>query len=263
MKLGHLLLNVVLVASGIFVYDLLRKDPPRAPSAAPEEAYGDVRETSVRDEQPLLLGAGFDAVVRRVEALEARVGASPVRSPEVRVVPGTSGEGDGGAGDPAALPDGPADQGPVRLPDVGDAKDPRIDPQTLAWLRAGMDEVDRIRDHERRVAQERARLGRVADLSLTEAQTEAVVALTLEHRTREQERGRALMQRDGGGVTRDDREALATELRGEYIRSLEKVVPASDAERIADVMVRPRFFPNRRGGERRAGDQVGADRNAR
>jgi hypothetical protein len=124
-----------------------------------------------------------------------------------------------------------------------------------------MDEVDKIRDHERRVEQERTRLAR-AEVSLTPAQTDSVIALTLEHRTREQERGRALVSKPGG-VTREEREALMTELRGEYVRSLEKVVPASDAERIADAMVRPRFLPGRRGGDRRPPQAPSPDRNDR
>jgi hypothetical protein len=109
-----------------------------------------------------------------------------------------------------------------------------------------MEQVERIRDHERRVNQEKARLARV-EVTLTPQQEESVIAVTLQHRAKERERGRELLSRPG--VTREDREALYAELRVEYVRELEKVVPASDAERIAETMVRPRFPNRRRAGE--------------
>jgi hypothetical protein len=255
MKLGYLLLTVAIVATGLFVYDTLRREPA-ARGTSPvvtEVARDEGRGAPARDEQPLLAGTGFEELVRRIEALEARLAASPSRTADVRVVPDASGGGTPAPETPAAVEGTSTGTPPLADPalaGIGDPKNPRIDPQTLEWFRAGMDEVDRIRDQERRVAQEKARLARV-ELSLTPQQEEAVIAATLQHRTREQERGRALMSRQG--VTREDREALQGELRTEYVRELEKLVPAADAEKIADGMVRPRFMPNRRA-ERRGGE---------
>ncbi len=242
MKIGHILLNMALIVTAIVVYDVLRRDPSRSTASLPpvEVDRQTAREPAPAEPEPALAGVGREELLERIEAVEQRLALLAQGAP--RTTPSAPSDGTAtarGVPSPAASPDGAPPGAPVALPDVGDPKNPRIDPQTLEWFRAHMDEVDRIRERERRYTQEKTRLAR-AGVSLTPAQEQAVIEATLRHREREQERGRSMIGRQG--VTREEQQAAQAELRAEYVRELEKVVSSGEAEQIADGMIRPRGF---------------------
>ncbi len=229
MNVLQLVLTLVLVAGGLFVYDTFVADrSPPAPTeslrvdtpAAPPPATTPV-EPPMRVE---LQGAGVEALVRRVEALEARAEELAAAASR-RATPG-----EGGAGIPPGF----------RVEDVVDVEEPIFDERELAWFRAMKDEVDRQQRQERFERMISNQLERTG-VSLTDEQREGVLKATLDYRQSITARYR---QEGFSKQPAEVRNEALSQLRADYEQSLYMLVPAAEADKILQQMGR---FPGMSG----------------
>jgi len=231
MKLGpYLLINLVLVGGGLFLYDSLKGD--QAPRTIESSEYDslqadDVGEAPFERQAPVMLsGGGNDVLARRVEQLEQTVAdlrgllaSSQATSPS------------------SATTGGPA---PTELPalasrDLLDEERPSYDEATLSSLRSYMDEITRRKNEERQRNRVTAELERQG-LNLSEEQTKAVVDQTLLHQTKARD-----LLRQGGWPRdekgREDRREAFKDLQGQYSSAIRTLVPSADAEKILNSRV--------------------------
>ena len=171
MNLLQLVLTLVLVAGGIFVYDTFVADDPQpvTPDAPPVE----VPVTRAPEPEPEmrvdLPGAGVDCLVSRIDDLEARLAESLIEARERR--PDSVGGGLGPA------------PGEFRVEDVEEGEEPEFDERDLAWFRAMKEEVDRRQRQERFEQMISGQLDRTG-VELTGEQRQGVVKATLDYRAK-------------------------------------------------------------------------------
>ena len=224
MKLSYILLNVLLVGGGILIYDTLKGDPQSVSSGVGH--YDPLRSDPVEEEDAgesrvVLLDGGGEGILakrnaNRLDELEGQLASLARRARE------------GGGSDGTA---GGADVPPIALeaPEVLDGVASGFDEPTLKSIEQYVDEINRRKMVERqrnRVEGEVTRLG----LELNEAQTAAVVDLTLGYQEKARDLLRQTFSRDDKG--REDRKQAYEQLRQEYTTSLNRLVPATEAEKI-------------------------------
>ena len=225
----QLVLTLVLVAGGIFVYDAL--GARTAPDAPPE---------TIRDEEPpaapvepepapfaILEGRGDDIwraeVERRLALLETVPTADTTTSPEgveagVPGVPGRSpDETQGEEGDAAE------GEAPRRR---------RFTPEDVATFRALLETVERQRRVEKTRRQMLDGLKKIG-VELDKEQANQVVDLTLRLYRGFQQETRGMPQGEAG---RDQRLQVYDRLKQGYADELYRTIPASDADRILEAI---------------------------
>jgi hypothetical protein len=227
MKLSYLLINVVLVAGGIFAYDQLRS-PEQARSQAP--AYDPLRaddydaDAIERDDPEPMRATGMQgshdkATVRALEDRIASLERKLARLPR----------GGGSTDDGTPLPVG------GKLPELSthdfiDPDNPTFDEKTVQTLEAYVDEINRRKQEQRqrdRIGGEMERLG----IELTEEQKKGVIDQTLLYQTKARELLRQAWPRDEKG--REDRKQAFQGLQEEYKTTINRLVPADAAEKIS------------------------------
>ncbi len=244
MKLSYLLINVVLVAGGIFAYDQL-KSPEQARNPAP--AYDPLRADDYDadpierdDPEPLRVEAGMRGSYDKatVRALEDRIAS--LERKLARLPRGGASTDDG-----TPLPVG------GKLPELSthdfiDPENPTFDEKTVQTLEAYVDEINRRKQEQRqrdRIGGEMDRLG----IELTEEQKKNVIDQTLHYQTKARELLRQSWPRDEKG--REDRRAAFEGLQEEYRTTINRLVPADAAEKISTSRVaRGMGFYSRGGG---------------
>lgn len=232
MNVPQLVLTLVLVAGGLFVYDTFVAE--RSPPAPTEPLLVDTSPATptaaTPDEPPMrveLQGAGVEGLLRRVEALESHVEelAAAAASAGRRTTPG-----EGGVGIPPGF----------RVEDVVEADEPVFDERELAWFRAMKDEVDRQQRQERFERMISNQLDRTG-VSLTDGQREGVLKATLAYRQSITARYR---EEGFSKQPAEVREQALTQLRADYEQTLYTLVPSAEADKILEQMGR---FPGMSG----------------
>jgi len=219
MKLGpYLLLNVLVVGGGIFLYDTLKGDPvvpsyTHTVTQAPEAA-----RPSADSPGPVVLDAGdadFQAERNRqkLQELEALI--------RRMAVPVDSGGGSTGAAGGTV----PA----LEMDAVEPGENAVFDEKTLTTLKAYMDEIRRRDEEQRRKDRVNEELNRL-DLRLSDSQRDAVVSATLSYQDKARDVMRGTYTRDEAGQS-ERRTALET-LREEYAVTIRSLVPNAEAEKI-------------------------------
>ncbi len=225
MKLSYLLINVVLVAGGIFVYDEIKSpDPTQVHTDYTGGLTADAPDTPSDDRPAPMTSGGLrdrsdEALADRVAAMERLLSSLSARRAE-RADDGT----------------GPLASNGGKLPELSatdfiDPDDPVYDEKTLQTIASYMDEINRRKQEERqrnRVASELDRLG----LELSDAQQKSVVDETLAYQGKARDLLRQGFARDEDGRTAR-REAFKT-LQDEYKNTINRLVPTAEAEKIAN-----------------------------
>lgn len=239
MNLPQLVLTLVLVGGGLFVYDafIAERAEPVVPEAPP------VVQPAIRPvesvEPPMrveLQGAGLDGIVARLDDLEARIGD----------LMGRDADGPVGGRD---LPRGIRMDLPTALQPDGSAEGetPEFDPEVMAWFRAMKEEVDR------QVRQERFEqmIGNQLDRTkvvLTEEQRDSVIQATIAYRGRIRTSYR---EKGFSEKAPEERKQALDLLKADYEQSLYTLVPAAEADQILEQMGRyPGFSGRQIGGSR-------------
>lgn len=225
MRLSHVLLTVVLVAGGIFVYDALVVRPPEEPPPVELRADAPPAPEAVAEIPPfaVLEGRGDDLwradLERRLAELESRVDGGR----KVEVVPGES---------PAAPPEG-ADADAAEDEAIAGEGEPEagrraVTREEFARFRALLEAVERQRREEDVRRKMRDGLNKIG-VELTEPQTKSVVDLTLRFYRGVQQKLRTIPQ---GEETREQRTALYQQMKRDYADELYGIIPAAEADRI-------------------------------
>jgi hypothetical protein len=227
MKATALLVNALLVAGGILVYDLLRKEPERTSEAVEAVAPRAPAPGPTADMSPRLEGDALGDALRRIGSLEQRL-----REAENRLLAGGGPAGVVDGSGRSAEPTGPGGR-PVELrgyevPSVGDPDRPSFAPHVVKDFRNLLEEVERQRQEERRMEMVRNQLSRL-DLRLTPDQERSVIAENLRYRDRLTEAFRNLGREP---ADRGQREATMETLKADYAAALKQVVSEDDAEKI-------------------------------
>lgn len=231
MKIGpYLLINLIVVGGGLFLYDSLKGDSPARVSDSgafdPLQA-DDVGQPPARDPADatpaMLSGGGPEALASRVGHLESIL--RDLRR-EIARTSASSSTGSGGAALPAGgqLPS-------LASEDYVEGEEPTYNEKTLTTIESYMDEINRRKTEERqrnRVTAEIKRQG----LDLTEGQTKDVVEITLAYQTKSRELVRKGWPRDETGRT--GRKEAYKALQDEYSASIHELLPAADAEKIME-----------------------------
>ena len=245
-----LLINLLSVGAGIFVYDQVREDDA-----------GDVHytehTTTIADsgDAPAPMLSGSSASAARVDALEKELAS--LREAFAR-------RHGREAGNAVASTDGdltaPIDLKPVEGADPETGEGGIYDEKTLDTLKSYMEEIrrqDRQERAERGVMRQLERL----DIDLTEAQQKAVVDATL---TMQRKRGEMFRNVPRGDMSteegrqkfREEMQKAGDVLREEYSTTVYSLVPAAEAEKIVEGMSTSRNrstamgFGGNRGGRR-------------
>jgi hypothetical protein len=235
MRLGpQLLITMLLVAGGIFIYDATRSGAPAAGTGSGYElrpdGTGEAGEPAAEPtggSETLLDGGAETMLARnnagRIARLERSLTTLEEALARLRRAP-KSGAGaeaiDGGESVPALDPR-----------DIVNEENPHFDDATLATISAYFDEIHRRRSEER----ERMRIGIELDrqgVDLSETQKKAVINETVDY----QERMRALLGRpyppDEAGRT--ERQEALNDLKGDYEKTIRRIVP--DEEKAQKVL---------------------------
>jgi hypothetical protein len=239
MKFGvFLLLQVLVTGAAVFAYDAIRdRNTPTVEAPRPADI---VRERPEVVQTPTLAGTGWSELLRRVEALEAK----PSAGTHVGVIPGITEVPDASSG-VTGLPT------EATAPETGDGAAPALtqfDEKQIAKFRLLLDEVEKRRREERQLENFRDLMKRI-EVNLTAEQEKGVIAARTAYGEKRAEmfrtirtEGRTDGNRTDGGRTaagdRESRQAMAKDLRDEYGRALEAVVPAADAQKILDATAR-------------------------
>ncbi|MDF1702243.1 MAG: hypothetical protein P1V36_13895 [Planctomycetota bacterium] len=256
MKPSYVLLNVVLVAAGLFLYHTLVGAPAPAPTGGDYSHLepDDLGEIPPGDDTPILLDSGADQALSRRNAENiADLKRELALYLAKRRSAGTASD------DPLASAGGtmPA----LSDLDQVDEDNPQFDERSLRSLETMLDEINRRKAEARnrtRLEGELTRLG----VDLTDEQRGAVVEATVAY----QGKARALLQqgwpRDEAG--RASRKEAFGKLRDEYTATLGTLVPAAEAEKISSSRISRSygsFFGNQRRGGRNANrEKRNADR---
>lgn len=222
---AQLIVTILLVAGGIFVYDAMVVRPPEeasGPILRTEEAAGASEEP--RTEPPssfaVLEGTGDDIwraeVDRRLAELEqvrteavGDAGAAPEGMP---AVPGKEGEeGEEGADEPLD-------------PEVQE----QVERQRLKWFREMLEKVERQRRWEQAARKVKQYFDNL-DLALTDEQMRDAVRTTVQYQAKWGQMKRKLDAEKAGDQARKDGYA---NLFNEYHEALGSVIPTSEADLI-------------------------------
>ena len=244
MKPSYVLLNVVLVAGGLFLYHTFVAPAPQTPAPADYDPFETDDLADVPDDlpDPVLLDSGADdALMRRNAENIAEL------KRELAMLLARRSSSTGGSDEPfASAKDG-------SLPalsdlDQVDEDNPVFDERSLKSLELMIDEINRRKAEERnrtRLSGELDRLG----VDLNDDQRASVVQATLDY----QKKARVLLRqgwpKDEAG--REARKDAFGKLKDEYVATVNTLVPASEAEKITSSRISRSygtFFNNRRGG---------------
>jgi hypothetical protein len=234
MKIGTVLvLNLLFVAGGIFVYDALVRGDGRCSEPAPvQEAPQEIaREEPVAAPQPVLQGAGMETLARRIAALEATLAARPAPATVAGVVPDSRGDRESPALTGTGGTDGASSGtigGEVLAPSPS-----AFEPQRLADFRAMLDVVEKQRQEERRIEAVKNQLQRL-EVQLTPDQERAVIAEISKFREKLADTFRG-PNRDGD---RTERESQYQQLVQEHEQALLRIAPANEVQKIVAGMGR-------------------------
>jgi hypothetical protein len=232
MKPAALLLNVLLVAAGLFVYDSLKKDAePAGPRDVPEyiTRTEPEREPAREPDPPALRLEGLDPSAQlarlsgQISELLSRVNRLEAENRTLRASVGS--------GRPVGEPSNGS--GPVW--DVDGNPDADIDPAMLARFRDYMDAVERQKRDERFEEMIQGQFDRIG-VNLPDEQRMRAVKATVVFR----ERVRETLQQQVGGSDESRRERLEAmeALRQDYAREINQIAPPSEAQKIIDGMGR-------------------------
>ncbi len=248
MKPSYVILNVVLVAGGLFLYHTLVGAPQRAPAGGDySHLEGDDLLDSPQDlPDPVMLDSGADGALSRRNAESIADLRREIATYLARRGTASGGDADqplGSAG--GALP-------ALSDLDTVDGDDAVFDDRTLKTIEAYMDEINRRKAEARnrtRLDGELTRLG----VELSDGQRASVIETTVGY----QKKVRAVLQgswgRDEAGRTAR-KEALG-KLKDEYTAAIHTLVPTAEAEKITSSRIARSygsfFGNNRRGGANR------------
>jgi hypothetical protein len=226
----QILVTAAVMAGALLIYDLVRSSP--AP-AEPVVASADRTLALLSDRLDRLegrdtprLSADPKDLTDRVADLERRLGAAAPTA----VVPGS---------DPSA---GPADATSPAAPGSGsedpsvagrdrDTGAPRFDEKELARFRANLEEVERRR-REEEMRDGVKRTLETLGIRVTESQERALLASTTAYRAELRNLWRGSNPRDD--ATREQTMARMTQLRDEWTREVNAILPAADAEKFVN-----------------------------
>jgi hypothetical protein len=251
MKPSYLLLNVVLIAAGLFVYHTVVGAPEGAPSAydhLESDHLGDLPADRAPD--PILLDSGADAAL-------ARNNANRIATLEglLAVLKGRTGEGEAAA-DPAFASTGGSAMPSLSSGDLVDVEDPVFDERTLKSLAVYLDEINRRKMEARnktRLENELTRLG----VDLSDNQRESVVDATMAYQQKTRDLLKQGWSKDDAG--KEQRKKAFGGLKDEYVTTLNTLVPAVEAEKISGSRM-SRGYGGFTGGGRRATRAGGGNR---
>ena len=227
---AQLLVTVLLVAGGIFVYDAVVVRPPAEPPdliVRTEEASDEAPDIRVEEERPpfaVLEGTGDDIwreqMERRLQELEARM---PGGDPRTTVVP------EGGL--PSEDGEGTAGEGP----EPGEPADPeeakRRYAERLGRFRKMLEAVERQRGWEKAARQVSRFINGIEDLQLTDEQKREVVKTTVRFQHRYKQLAR---QPRNTEEQKQAQQAATQQLWGAYQDALRDQIPASEADVIIE-----------------------------
>ncbi len=243
MKLSYLLINIVLVAGGIFVYDQIKSPDPAGTTGG---GYDPLQADAPYDPEPAPEGAGSmtsggmrgSSDKATIRALEDRL-ASLERLISRRTPPSSDGT--------------PAPVG-GKLPELAatdfiDPENPSFDEKTVQTIEAYVDEINR----RKAIARQRERVGAELDrlgVELSDEQKKNVVDATLTYQDKARELLRQGWSRDEKG--REARKEAFSSLQDEYATTINRLVPTSAAEKISSSRVARGMGFYNRGGRARA-----------
>ncbi|MDA1194116.1 MAG: hypothetical protein O2894_02945 [Planctomycetota bacterium] len=231
MKPSYLLINIALVAGGLLLYHTLVGTPEAHHSA---RAYDHLQADSLQpgnlgdvpddyNPAPVVLDGGAGSALARRNA-ERLSSLESLLAKLSRRADGDTSSAEIGVAPDAALPSLSADDA------LGTGDTPVFDDRTLRSLEIYMDEINRRKQEEnnrQRIDGELQRLGAELDAD----QRAAVVSATLSFQKKAGELMRQGWSRDDAG--REQRRVAFDQLREEYTSTLNTLVPASEAEKIA------------------------------
>jgi hypothetical protein len=226
MKPSYLVLNVVLIAAGLFIYHTVVGGQD-AGSTPYEQLEGDDLGylPAERDDSPIVLDSGADGALSRRNA-EKIVTLEGL----IAILKGRAGEGsDVRTADKPFASTGGSSLPTLSSGDMVDEENPVFDEQTLKSLEVYLDEINRRKTEARnktRLENELTRLG----VDLSDDQRESVVDVTMAFQTKTRDLMRKGWPKDEGG--REARKTAVGKLKEEYVASVSLLVPASEAEKI-------------------------------
>jgi len=231
MKHGpYLLINLLLVAGGIFIYDTLWRD------ATDLSRGGRMSNELATSSEP---GSATDAAPR--EDIEAFVQETLTRLQVLEEVLGDIRRTAGSAPRAAARHEPPAAPTAGTLPGLDpehplDPEGRRFDEKAIETLRAYLAEIDRRKHVEAQRRLVESELTR-QDLGLTPSEQDAVVETTIEYRGRVVDLMRKRWARGEKG--RAERAVAFENLRAGYRADLDRLVSADGVERIMSSSIAP------------------------
>ena len=243
MKPSYVLLNVVLIAGGLFLYHTFVGAPaPAASTGEYSHLEGDDLLDSPQDlPDPVMLDSGAERALSRRNA----EGIADLKREIATLLARRGAAGSGGSDEPFASG---KDGGLPAMSDLDqvDAEDPTFDDRTLRTIEAYMDEINRRKAEARnrtRLDGELTRLG----VDLSDDQRASVIEATVGY----QKKARDLMQRnwprDEAGKTA--RKEAFGKLKDEYTATIQTLVPTAEAEKITSSRISRSygsFFGNNR-----------------
>lgn len=221
--LPYLLVNVLVVGSGLFLYDTLKSDPQPAAFVPVRTASDEPVAPSPEPGAVVISGADAEFLAKRnkVRLDELEAALAVLRRGSTATAPA----GDGGAtsGEPTL------GNGAMNLPEAEAGNAVSFDERTLSTLKTYMDEIRRRDEEQRRregITQELARL----DVKLSDAQNEALIDATLTY----QDKARDLMRKgfDRTEEGQNQRREAFEGLRTDYVAVVNSLVPSVEAEKI-------------------------------
>ncbi len=229
MKLGpYLLINLLMVGGGIFIYDNLKSDTGSgsdAPVYDPLTAEAPSRDEPTPAPEPMELDGGANDVTnrdntRRINSLERTI--ADLRE-ELRSLKGSNGGGTTTSGN-GVMPS-------MASSDLVDEENPVFDDGTLSTISAYLDEINRRKNEERQMRRIETELER-KDIDLSESQKESVVKETLAYQAKARDLLRKQFSRDEAG--REERRQAFQGLQDEYASVIKSLVPEQQADQILD-----------------------------
>ena len=230
MRLAQVLLTAALVVAGLVAYDLVRGHAPAEPAPAVDAPLRSPLPAADGRPPPIVIeGSGTEAVLARIERVEAQVGAIQDALSRYRFVAADattpSPRSGGGAAPRGGVP-------PFVPPPEYDPSRSSFRPEDLAWFKALREEVDRVDRAERAATFVRAQIGRTG-VRLSDENRERVVVLELARRDRVRD-----VLRSSTGSTAEGRRVALERLTEEFRRDLAAFLAPDEASAIAKELAR-------------------------